>query len=323
MEPPSALIEPPAPKHLFVVLNPVAGLVVPSRTSRQIGAWCEQRGWTWEIYETHQDEDLSRVVKKAIARGCDAVAAAGGDGTVSGVAAGMVGASVPLLILPLGTGNLLARDLGVPFGIQRALSILESNSRPLLLDAIRVNQSVCVLNAGVGFSSSLIKNTEREAKRKYGFLAYFGGAARALLGLQPYMFRLVVDGKKLRFRASEVHIAIGGLLGIQIPFEGVRVLPDDGNVDIFVIKARTLGDYLEVLYYILRRKPRQARKMVYLQASEAIEIACERAMPFQGDGEVLGETPVSIEVMHQAVRVLLPDKQSEAFVDRLRQFVGV
>lgn len=323
MEPPSANNETPLQKHLFVILNPVAGVVVPSRASRRIHAWCEQHGWTCEVYESHQDEDLSRAVRKAIARGCAAVAAAGGDGTVSGVAAGMVGASVPLLILPLGTGNLLARDLGVPFDLNRALSLLEGEANILLLDAIRIDQRVCVLNAGVGFSSSLIKHTEREAKRKYGFLAYFGGAARALLGLQPYLFRLVVDGKKLRFRASEVHIAIGGLLGIQIPFEGVRVLPDDGQVDIFVIKARTLGDYLEVLYYVLRRKPRQAPKMVYLQASEAIEIGCERAMPFQGDGEVLGETPVSIEVMHHAVRVLLPVKQSEALVDRLRQFVGV
>ena len=308
---------------MFVILNPVAGLVVPSRTSKRITAWCEQHGWTCEIYETHEDEDLTRVLKKALANGCQAVAAAGGDGTISAVAGGLVGSSVPLIILPLGTGNFLARDLGVPFDIPRALGVMEGGSNLLLLDALQIDQRICVLNAGVGFSSSLIKNTERKAKRRYGFLAYLGGAARALLGLQPHLFRLSVDGKKLRLRASEIHIANGGLFGLQIPFEGVHVRPDDGRVDIFVIKARTLGDYLEVLYYIIRRKPRQANKMVYLQAAETIEIACEHNLPFQGDGEVLGETPVNIRVIPNAIRVLLPVKQSEALVDRLRQLVGV
>ncbi|HEY9088487.1 MAG TPA: diacylglycerol kinase family protein [Anaerolineaceae bacterium] len=311
-------------KHLFVVLNPVAGLVVPARTSKRILAWCEQHGWTCEIYETHEEEDLSRVVRKAVARGCSAVAAAGGDGTVSGVASGMLGSPVPLLILPLGTGNLLARDLGVPFDLHRALGLIENGSRQILLDAALVNQRVCVLNAGVGLSSAVIKNTERTAKRRYGFLAYLAVGVRALFGLQPYLFRLTVDGKKLRLRASEIHIAIGGLLGLRVPFEDLRVIPDDGRVDIFVIKGRTARDYLEVLYYILRRRPRQAPRMIYMQAGVEIEITCERVLPFQGDGEVLGETPAQIKVLPNAIPVLLPINPSDApLVDRIRSFVGV
>lgn len=312
-----------ARKHMFVVLNPVAGMVTPSRTGKRITQWCEQNGWTYDIYQTREDEDLSKVVKKALAHDCQAIVAAGGDGTISSVAAGMLGSSVPMVILPLGTGNLLAGDLGVPFDISRSLGLLEAGGRMLMLDAIQVNERICVLNAGLGFSSALIKNTERNAKRKYGFLAYIVGAVRALFGVQPHLFHLVVDNKRLRINASEIHIACGGLFGIQVSMEGVRVVPDDGRVDIFVIKARALSDYLEVFYYILRRKPRQAQKMIYLQAAEMIEIACEQNLPFQGDGEVLCDTPVKIRVLPNAIPVLVPEKQEEAIRNRLRQIVGV
>lgn len=308
---------------MFVVLNPVAGMVVPSRTEKRINTWCEQHGWTCEIYLTRENEDLTRVVKKALAHGCQAVVAAGGDGTISGVAAGMLGSSVPMVIAPLGTGNLLAGDLGVPFDISRALGVLEAGGRLLMLDAVQVGQHICVLNAGLGFTSALIKNTERQAKRKYGFLAYIVGGLRALFGAQPHMFRLMVDNKRLRINASEIHIACGGLFGIQVSLEDVRVVPDDGRVDIFVIKARTLSDYLEVLFYILRGKPRRARKMVYLQAAEVIEIDCEQKLPFQGDGEVLCDTPVKLRVLPNAIPVLVPEKQEEPIRNRLRQIVGV
>lgn len=308
---------------MFVVLNPVAGMVVPNRTHKRIVTWCEQNGWTYEVYQTKENDDLAHVVKKALAHGCQAVVAAGGDGTISGVASGVMGGSVPMLILPLGTGNLLAGDLGVPFDISRALSLLETGGRTLMLDAVQVGQHICVLNAGLGFTSALIKNTERQAKRKYGFLAYIVGGVRALLGVQPHNFRLVVDNKRLRINASEIHIACGGLFGIQVSLEDVRVLPDDGRVDIFVIKARTLSDFLEVLYYILRGKPRRARKMVYMQAAEMIEIDCEQKLPFQGDGEVLCETPVKLRVLPNAIPTLVPEKQEEPIRNRLRQIVGV
>lgn len=310
-------------RQIFIVLNPVAGLVDPVRTSRRILAWCEQNGWNGEIYLTSEGEDLSRPVKKAIARGVQVVVAAGGDGTVSGVASGLVGTSVPLAILPLGSGNLLAHDLGVPIDLYRALNVIERENITLLLDAMQVNGRCAVLNAGVGFSSLLIQNTPREEKRRFGLLAYFGTAVRVLFGLQPHQFRLTVDGKKIRLRASEIYVANGGLVGVQLPFEDLHIYPDDGRVDMFVIKARTLRDYLEILYYIIRRRPRQAPKMFYLQGADIIQIDSESGLPVQADGEVVGETPVTIRVLPNAVKVLLPERQNEPLVNRLAQIVGI
>ncbi len=297
-------------------------MIHPDRTSQQILDWCSQNGLRCEIYLTSEDEDLAPVIAGAVRRGCHIVAACGGDGTVSAVAAGMVMCPVPLVILPLGTGNLLARDLGIPLGLQRALGVILSGTEYLSLDVMQLNDRYGVLNAGVGFSSILIKNTDRDEKRRLGFLAYLKSAVRALFGLQPQRFRLVVDGKKLRINASEIYIANGGLLGVQIPFEDVHVAPNDGRADLFIIKARALRDYLEILYYIIRRKPRQAPKMLYLQG-ETIQIESQHPLPVQSDGEVIGETPVTIRVIPRAIKVLLPGAPDEDQFTRLRRAMGL
>lgn len=310
-------------KRLFVVINPVAGFGDSNRARRRIISFCAQRGWTCELYETAEGEDLVAVVQAALQSGYDAIAAAGGDGTVSAVAAGLISSQVPLLILPVGTGNLLARDLGVPMDINRALELLEGGSAVQMLDAMNVNGEYHVLNVGVGWSSLIIKHTDRRDKRRLGILAYVITAARSLIGLQPHGFRLVVDDQKFRLRASEILIANGGLLGMPMSFEDVHVYPDDGRVDMFVIKARTLVDYLQLVYYILLRKPRKAPKMFYIQAAESIQIESDRPLPAQADGEFIGETPVSITVVPQAVKVFVPEKNRMDLVERLRNLMRV
>ena len=310
-------------KRLFVVLNPVAGFGELFHPRRRIKSYCERHGWQYEVYETREDENLIAVVQKAIQQGYDIIVAAGGDGTVSAVAAGMIFSEVPLLILPVGTGNLLARDLGIPMDINRVLDLVDGKSSIQMLDAMKINDRHYVLNVGVGLSSLIIKSTDRQQKRRFGILAYIKTAVQSLFGLQPHSFRLVVDGKKFRLRASEVLIANGGLLGVQLPFEDVHVYPDDGRADMFVIKARTLLDYLELLYYIIRRKPRAAPKMFYIQAAEYIQIESGGPLPAQADGEVIGETPVSIQIVPGAVRVLIPLKGQGDLVGRLRTLVGI
>ncbi len=307
-------------KKIFVVLNPAAGFAAdPQRVRRKLETWQEANPCQIEIYETREDEDLTAVVQHAVRSGADIIAAAGGDGTISLVSAGMINSPVPLLILPTGTGNLLAHEMGMPGDLHRALDLIHGGSHTLQLDAMSINGRHGVLNMGVGFSSNLIKNTARKDKRKFGILAYFAAAVRALLGLQPYSFRLTVDGKKFVIRASEIFVANGGLLGIKLPFEDFKILPDDGRVDLFVIRARTLGDYLEMLWYILRGKPRSSRKMFYIQAAEEILIQCNKRLPAQADGEVIGETPVQIKVLPRAVPVLCPDKGETA--EPLRELI--
>lgn len=308
-------------ERVFVVLNPVAGFGYPARLKHKLRTFALKNRWQMDIHETAEDEDLGPVIEAALKNGSQLVIAAGGDGTVSSVAACMVFSGIPMAILPVGTGNLLAHDLGIPWDANRALEMLSGKTAIQIMDVMAIQDRHFILNAGVGLSSLIIKHTARQDKRRFGTLAYVWTAFKALFGLQPHAFRLVVDGKKLKLRASEILIANGGLLGVKLPFEDVHVHPDDGRVDMFIVKARTLYDYLELLYYIIRGKPRAAPKMLYLQAQNEIQIAAGKRLPTQADGEVIGETPISIRVVPGAVRIIIPEKRNEALVDRIRQLV--
>ena len=87
---------------------------------------------------------------------------------------------------------------------------------------------------------------------------------------------------------------------------GPHIRPDDGRIDVCVISARTVIDYLRVLWNLLRGQPKRNRNVRYLSATRSILISADRPLPVQADGEIIGETPVQVQVVPHAVRVIVP-----------------
>ena len=292
-------------KPLFIY-NPAAGTGDPEKLRQAFKQACVRYGWQAKIHETREDEDLAPVVQGNLEKGCDVVIAAGGDGTVSAIASALVNANVPLGILPTGTGNILAWQLDLPFHPEKVFEYIAGAPGVLLLDAMRIGARHYILNASVGFSSVLIENTSREDKRRLGLLAYILTGIRAFLGLQPHLFDLVVDGSRHLLRASEVFISDAALLKEEILLADVNMKADDGQLEVFVIKARTGRDYFLLLIDLLRGRSRSAYKMDYFPARKEIRIGTRKPLTVQADGEVLHKTPVIIEVIPHAVRLLVP-----------------
>jgi len=312
-----ALVADPANtlQRVFVVLNPVAG----SCTAEDVRA-CLERHFSdrieLQIYETtgSDDEDVVSVVREAVAKGCNLVAAAGGDGTVSDVAEGLVGSNVPMGIVPVGTANVFARELGLPLTLDEACALLAGQHAISSVDAMKARDKYFVLQIGIGLDSLMIRDTEREAKRRFGRAAYIWTALTRLIGFQPVRFTIVVDGKRLRPRASQVLIANGGVLGIA-PFRwGPNICPDDGRINVCIVSARTAFDYLGLIWHTLLGQQRRDRNVRYLAATESILVSADQPLPVQADGEILGETPIQIQVVPDAVSVIVPlpaDAQEE------------
>ena len=294
-------------QRVFVVLNPVAGSCtaddVRYALERHFGDRIEL-----EIYETtgSDDEDVVSEVREAVAKGCNLVVAAGGDGTVSDVAEGLVGSNVPMGIVPVGTANVFARELDLPLTLDEACALLAGPHAISSVDAMRARDKYFVLQIGIGLDSLMIRDTEREAKRRFGRAAYIWTALTRLVGYQPVRFTIVVDGKRLRPRASQVLIANGGVLGIA-PFRwGPNICPDDGRIDVCIVSARTALDYLGLIWHTVLGQQRRDRNVRYLAATESILITADQPLPVQADGEILGETPVQIQVVPDAVSVIVP-----------------
>lgn len=291
---------------MFVVINPMAGSCTADDVRRALERHFPADAWELEIYETTGEEQVAEIVRGRLRQGCAMVVAAGGDGTVSDVAEALVFTDIPLGIIPVGTANVLAHELGIPLSLDGACALLADAHGSTTLDAMAVGKRYYVLQIGVGLDALMIRDTERAAKRRYGRAAYLWTAARWLLGYQPRRFTIAVDGRHIRPRAAQVLIANGGVLGIPPLRWGPQIRPDDQRVDVCVIYARTLLDYIRLIWDVVRGRHRRNRSIRYLSAERSIVVSADRPLPIQADGEIIGETPVQVKVVPSAVHVIVP-----------------
>lgn len=318
-----ANISPPRLRRAFVILNPAAGrgtvdavrlalarAFSPSGSDDATGE-DEAEATRCKIHETTPDDVLADLVRAAVEQGgYDLIVAAGGDGTVSAVANGLVGMETPLAILPLGTGNVLARELGIPIDIDGACQLLVGAHAVIPIDAMQVGDQRYFTQVGVGIDALMIRDTRREAKRRFGRIAYVWTAFIRLLGFQPRLFTLACDGRPIRARASQVVVANSGILG-QPPFRwGPNIRVDDGRIDVCIIRARTLWDYVKLAWFVVLGQHRRSPNIRNLTAEQRVTIATKRPLPVQADGEIIGETPIEVSVVPQALRVVVPQNSA-------------
>ncbi len=294
--------------RVFVVLNPVAGTTNADTTRQSITDFCTEHNWQCDIHETKKDEDLRQLIQEMIKKGVDLVIVSGGDGTVAEVVSGLVNSEIPMAILPGGTGNSLARDLTIPVNTGKALALLDGEQKIQSLDVMRVNaKNIYVMNVSVGVSSVIMQKTSREQKRRFGFLAYLWHTFGSFLHSDMHRFEVLVDGKEVRFSATEVMIANHKFMGLQPQIEGVEIDPNDGRLDMFIARTKSLPDFLDIASsFALRRKRYGDPNLHYLSAHETIFIKTHYPLPAQADGEEIGSTPLEIRLIPHALHIVVP-----------------
>jgi YegS/Rv2252/BmrU family lipid kinase len=291
---------PPGARRAAVVANPTKHDNI-ARLRAIVRSAMSQHGWDEPVWlETTADEPGTRQAAQAVRDGVDLVLACGGDGTVTACADGVAGSGVPLGILPLGTGNLLARNLGLPLDLDAALAtaLTGTNRR---LDAGSANGHTFVVMAGLGFDAKMLGDSSEPLKKRLGWVAYVLSAMRHLRD-RPVRVSLVADGgPPLRLRASAVIVGnVGWLQG------GIRLLPDalpdDGTLDAVVLTARGWMGWIRLAVRVLLRResPGHTTWMQFRQ----LTIHAAREQPWELDGEVMGGTR-RLMITTQPGRVLL------------------
>jgi diacylglycerol kinase (ATP) len=293
-------------KNVLLIYNPMAGQDDAGAARKKIEQRLEASQWNLEVYETTGEEVLADIVREKVKQNVDLVVAAGGDGTVSGVASGLVKTKIPLGIIAGGSGNVVAQELDIPTDVDAALDLITGEHHIRAVDALCSGSQYYFLTVSVGISTRVMQDTKREQKRRFGFFAYVYNSLSQLSGFKLRHFRLEVDGRKLSGWASEIMIVNAGLLGLDTVRENLGVEPDDGKVEICIIRSRTLVDLLGVMWNVLVVGERNHPELKCLDVRERVRIETSEPTIVEGDGEIIGKTPLQLELVHHAIRLIVP-----------------
>ena len=249
------------------------------------------------------------VLAKTHAHKYHAVFTLGGDGTVMEVLSVLAHQGPPLGVLGGGTGNVVARTLGIPLNPSRAVPIL-LNGDEATVDLGRLGDGRrFAIGVGVGLDATMISEAPARLKRRLGFMAYVIGGYKAVLQNRRFQLKLTVDGAVFEQTASAILVAnFGAVLNDLVSF-GDGILYDDGLLNACVFSPVNLRDALRILWRMVRKDFRSDPCLFYKSGRE-FRIETTPEMPAQADGELLlPGTPISVSVDPLAGSLLIPKKE--------------
>lgn len=289
-------------RALFVV-NPALQRT-GSDFGRRLLELAGELGWEAMVLETKAGLNVEAIGAALARRDFQLVLAAGGDGTVAEVMAAAHQRSLPMGIVPLGTANIVARELGLPAGWRRATRrVLEHFPATRAVDLARVNDGYMALAAGIGFDATVMRHTPATLKYWFGRAAYFVAGAWWLPRAPHFECTIRADGEEMKLTAVVVLIVNAGMLGAA-PFRfGPNIAIDDGWLDICVYRPRTALDRARVLWRILRQRA-DGDSMLQRRA-RSVEIIAPDVQWNEVDGEVYRGNVLRAEIVAGGVKVVV------------------
>jgi diacylglycerol kinase (ATP) len=314
----------------LITHNPVAGQRTLDENLRQAIAFLKGQGWQIiGVEQTNGPGDATTHARRAVIAGCDAVFVAGGDGTIAQVVDGLVGTETALAVLPTGSGNVLARQLNlpVPGGLQPHTLVeaarLALGGQVRLVDVGRVRfpaggpltrHFLCW--GGVGFDAALNQtiNRDPERKRRLGVAGFFVAGFLMLRDFAGTSAVVRVNGHRVSRRMLMLVASNIQLYGIYFTVAPNAAL-DDGLLDILCFQglhpARGLLHFIRLVF-----KKHLDDPQVDLYRARRVEVRTRRPLPVHVDGDCIGHTPVTFEVVPRALKLMVPQcAPSALFVD--------
>ncbi|MFS8902867.1 YegS/Rv2252/BmrU family lipid kinase [Synechococcus sp. H60.4] len=319
----------------YLIFNPIAG---QGDETQQL-ALLRQRlsvGIRLQVLLTEPGRDAKSLAEEALAARPDLIIAAGGDGTVSAVAGVLFGSGIPLGVIPRGTANAFAAALGIPTDLERACDLILAGSTRVM-DAARCNGQPMILLAGIGFEAETVERASRELKSRLGSLAYLLAGLQQLANQQPFQVTLQVDGAELQhLQATALTIANAAPATSVLAQGRGRVNPTDGQLDVTVVRGQddpnsgrlsqtlarrvqSLGDMVHLLGASLAKQVPKLNGILTLKASR-IRVEATPLQKVVVDGEVVGTTPVQIEVIPGGLTVIAPPVRKPNSAEKLAIF---
>jgi diacylglycerol kinase (ATP) len=285
-------------KNTVVILNPAAH----SERANRWRARVESLAGGCTVRATARRGEAEALARHAVEEGFQKIVAAGGDGTINEVVNGLAGSAATLGLLPIGTVNVFAMELGLPsHNLGLCWDIIQGD-QIRLVDLPSANEKYFVQLAGVGLDAQVVKETSLTLKRNFGPLSYLISAAQIAARRPP---RLFIESENTSIEeGSFVLIGNGRRYGGPFPFFKHAVI-DDGLLDVVVFKQ--LG-YLEIIRYlqdVFFSSEIRLPEVEYFQTRH-LRVTSDQDVPVELDGELVGNCPVEFQLSESRLRVLAP-----------------
>jgi YegS/Rv2252/BmrU family lipid kinase len=298
---------------LTIISNPVSGRQKHQEYMKVALDVLKSNGIQPLIRETTQRGDASLFSREEAGKGTEIVLVAGGDGTINEVANGLVGSSVKLAVLPLGTANVFALETGIPTNPREAVNILlKGYSRPITLGHVtfrdlwdKGNGETCfLLMAGIGFDGGVLIEIKRKTITRWGRAAYFATAIKVLSKYTNSPLSISIDQKE-SITGYSVIIGNGRYYGGKFQITPHASLTENA-LDVCVLRRKGVLGVLGTACKVLMGTQSSGSDRFYGKA-KTIAIDSPDVVYVQADGDILGKVPACLSVKENALSVIVPN----------------
>lgn len=288
-------------KVLFIV-NPRSGRRDSGNLEEIISEESRQAQFDFLIYRLQPDTE-DEEIKKEIKEYCpDIVAAVGGDGTVNYLSSLLYSTGIPLLIIPLGSANGMAKELGIG-RVDTALSLISRGIKKNI-DILKINGKICIHLADIGLNARIVKRFEKDHKR--GIITYAKYLFREIFLIKQYRFYIIEDGQEVFRKAVSLTFANASKYGTGAIINPIGKL-DDGKFEIVIIKPFPRIKLLSIAWKMFRGTLKSSQYVEVISCRDAC-IKCSKKTTLQVDGEVVGKVrEINIDILPGALTVIVPE----------------
>ena len=296
---------------IHFIVNPISGngnnLLTPETVSRvfNLDQFC------FEIKETQKPKHATELTNASIIEGADIIVACGGDGTVNEIASCLVGSSVKLGVVPMGSGNGFAATLKIPKSIIGALNIIkESNNTQI--DVGEINKNYFFSNTGIGFDANVINNYSKTSQRKLTsylrafLLTFFNNPA-------SHTLKITTESQSMKLKPFMVFASNSNEMGYDVSLTP-KASTQDGVLDIIIVEPLNKLEIIYFAFLLLIKKPQRFKKAHYfLTKNTEITNLDKGGFLAQIDGEPrqINTNTIKITVKKKALSVVVPQNPNE------------